>query len=180
MPQDFTSACSETAAPRPAYQGLKWLIVSKADGSADRTVLSTVTPSCFLFRTANLNSRSQQTSNNLTSAFKQQKAGQKRTWTYSSFFTKKLSNHIYKRNILKVTPLHFHVFIQKFEKILLGNHCYIWKYLNLKNILAVFNLLAVQDFVDGDRNISDFSELSEFFSFKQEKKRGRLKPTRSD
>lgn len=95
------SARSETTVPCPAHQGLKRLIVSKADRSADRTVLSTVTPSCFLFRTANLNSRSQQTSNNLTSAFKQQKARQKRTWTYSSFFTEKLSNRIYKCNILK-------------------------------------------------------------------------------
>lgn len=95
----YISTWFDTAVSYPVDQDMKQLILSKAERSADQTVLSTVTPSCFLFRTANFNSSNQQTSNNLTSSFKQQKARQKRTCIYSPFFTEKLSNHIYKCNI---------------------------------------------------------------------------------
>lgn len=91
-----TSTWFEAAVSCLVDEDLKQLILSKAERSADQTVLSTVTPSCFLFRTAYLNSSNQQTSNNFTSSFKQQKAKQKRTCLYSSFVTEKLSNHIYK------------------------------------------------------------------------------------
>lgn len=90
----YISTWSDTAVSHPVDKDPKQLILSKAARSADQTVLSTVTPSCFLFRTANLNSSNQQTSSNFTSSFKQQKARQKRTCIYSSFFTEKLSNHI--------------------------------------------------------------------------------------
>lgn len=40
-------------------EDMKHLNLSKAERSADQTGLSTVTPSCFLFRTANLNSSDQ-------------------------------------------------------------------------------------------------------------------------
>lgn len=47
---------------RSVDEDLKHLNLLKAERSADQPGLSTVTPSCFLFRTANLNSSNQQAS----------------------------------------------------------------------------------------------------------------------
>lgn len=47
---------------RSVDKDMKNLNLSKAERSADQAGLSTVTPSCFLFRTANLNSSNQKAS----------------------------------------------------------------------------------------------------------------------